>query len=118
MWHGVFLNDFKKINFPLSWLLVFTAIAYITISFILYVVYESRPMKNIYNYFMRGIASGIFVGLIIFIISTVVTISLSKNLSPKHLMLDCAWQIAEQTIGGMAFAFIKMFVPDYMHEEA
>ena len=117
MWHGVFLNDFKKISFPITWLLIFTAVAYVTISYILYAVYESRPMKNIYNYFVRGIASGVFLGTIIFIISTVVTISLSKNLSPKHLMLDCAWQIAEQTIGGISLALIKMLVPDYVHEE-
>jgi CDP-diglyceride synthetase len=118
MWHGVFLNDFKKLSFPLTWLLIFTAVAYITISYVLYVVYESRPMKNIYNYFLRGIASGVFVGIIIFIVSTVVTISLSKNLSPKHLMLDCVWQIAEQTIGGLTFAALKAFVPDYAREEA
>ncbi len=118
MWHGVFLNDFKKINFPLSWLLIFTAIAYVTISFITYAVYESKPMKNIYNFFVRGITTGALVGFIIFVVSTVVTISISRNLSAKHLVFDCIWQITEQTIGGIVMATVKVFVIDYSHEEA
>ncbi len=118
MWHGVFLNDFKKINFPLTWLLIFTAIAYVTISFLTYAVYESKPMKNIYNFFVRGITAGALVGFIIFVVSTVVTISISRNLSAKHLVFDCIWQITEQTIGGIVMAVVKVFVIDFSHEEA
>jgi len=118
LWHGVFLNDFKKINFPVSWLLIFTSVAYVTISFITYSVFESKPLKNIYNFFVRGIAAGAFVGFIIFIISTVVTISISRQLTPQHLMLDCIWQITEQTIGGISIAVVKVFVSDHQHEEA
>jgi hypothetical protein len=118
MWHGVFLNDFKKINFPLTWLLFFTSIAYLTISFLIYAAFESKPMKNIYNFFVRGIVTGIFVGFIIFIVSTVVTISISRHLTAQHLMLDCIWQITEQTIGGILMATVKVFVTDHHHEEA
>ena len=118
IWHGVFLNDFKKINFPLTWLLIFTSVAYITISFLLYAVYESKPMRNIYNFFFRGVISGALVGFIIFIISTVVTISISRQLTPEHLMFDCIWQIAEQTCGGLLMALVKVFVIDFRHEEA
>ncbi len=117
LWHGIFLNDFKKINFPFEWLIVFTAVAYIVISFVLYAVYESRPLKNIYNFFIRGVAAGVITGFIIFIVSIVVTISISKNLSPKHLMLDCIWQLCEQTVGGLTLATVKAFVPDFRHEE-
>jgi CDP-diglyceride synthetase len=117
-WHGVFLNDFKKISFPFTWLIIFTSIAYITISFVLYAVYESKPMKNVYNFFFRGILSGALVGFIIFVISTVVTISISRNLSAEHLMLDCVWQMTEQTIGGILLAVVKVFVADHRHEEA
>jgi hypothetical protein len=117
-WHGIFLNDFKKISFPLSWLLFFTSIAYITISFITYSVFESKPLKNVYNFFVRGILSGALVGFIIFIVSTVVTISISRQLTPEHLAFDCVWQIAEQTIGGMSMALVKVFVSDHQHEEA
>jgi hypothetical protein len=116
-WHGVFLNDFKKINFPFSWLIIFTSIAYITISFVLYAVYESKPMKNVYNFFVRGILSGALLGFIIFVISTVVTISISRNLSAEHLMLDCVWQMVEQTIGGILLGVVKVFVTDARHEE-
>lgn len=118
VWHGIFLNDFKKLSFPLSWLLIFTSIAYITISFVTFSVYESKPMKNVYNFFVRGLLSGALVGFIIFIISTVVTISISRNLSPEHLMLDCVWQISEQTVGGMVMALAKVFIVDHQHEEA
>ncbi len=118
MWHGVFLNDFKKINFPFTWLIIFTSIAYITISFLLYAVYESKPMKNIFNFFVRGIFSGLLVGFVIFVISTVVTISISRNLSAQHLMLDCAWQMVEQTFGGLLLGLVKVFVTDHRTEEA
>ncbi len=118
MWHGVFLNDFKKINFPMTWLLIFTSVAYITISFLTYAVFESKPMKNVYNFFVRGIMSGALVGFIIFIVSTVVTISISRHLSAQHLILDCVWQITEQTIGGILMATVKVFVIDHQHEEA
>lgn len=118
VWHGVFLNDFKKINFPLTWLLIFTGVAYATISFLLYAVYESKPMRNIYNFFLRGIVSGALVGFIIFIISTVVTISISRHLTAQHLMFDCIWQITEQTFGGLLMALVKVFVLDNRYEEA
>jgi len=118
MWHGIFLNDFKKITFPFSWLIIFTSIAYITISFVLYAVYESKPMKNVYNFFLRGALSGVLVGFIIFVVSTVVTISISRNLSAQHLMLDCVWQMAEQSIGGLFLGVVKVFVIDVRHEEA
>ena len=117
-WHGIFLNDFLKISFPFTWLIIFTSIAYVTISFVLYAVYESKPMKNIYNFFVRGIISGVLVGFIIFVVSTVVTISISRNLSAQHLMLDCIWQMLEQTIGGLLLAVVKVFVVDQRHEEA
>lgn len=117
-WHGVFLNDFKKINFPFEWLIGFTVIAYFAISFILYAVYESKPMKNIYNFFIRGVVSGALVGFLIFIISIVITISISRHLTMKHLMLDCVWQICEQIIGGLIISTVKVFVADLRHEEA
>lgn len=117
MWHGVFLNDFKKINFPFTWLIIFTSIAYITISFLLYAIYESKPMKNVYNFFIRGIFSGLLLGFVIFVVSTVVTISISRNLTAKHLMLDCVWQMAEQTIGGLLLGLVKVFVTDHRTEE-
>lgn len=117
-WHGIFLNDFKKINFPFTWLIIFTSIAYITISFVLYAVYESKPMKNVYNFFVRGILSGLLLGFIIFVVSTVVTISISRNLSAEHLMLDCVWQMVEQAIGGLLLGAVKVFVTDVRHEEA
>jgi len=117
-WHGIFLNDFKKVNFPFEWLIVFTAVAYFVISFLLFAVYESRPMKNIYNFFVRGVAAGALTGFIIFIVSIVVTISISRHLSPKHLMLDCIWQICEQIVGGLVLATVKVFVADFRQEEA
>lgn len=116
-WHGVFLNDFKKINFPFTWLIIFTSIAYITISFLLYAIYESKPMKNVYNFFIRGVFSGLLLGFVIFAISTVVTISISRNLSAQHLMLDCVWQMTEQTIGGLLLGLVKVFVTDHRTEE-
>jgi hypothetical protein len=49
-------------------------------------------------------------------ISTILNISLTKHLSIEHLIIDCIWQMAEQTIGAMIVVVFKIFLIDPIRE--
>ena len=116
VWHGYFLNDFKRINFPLIWFVSFAACTYLIFGAGIYFLYESQPLKKIRSFVMRGLFCGIIAGFSLFMISTVVNISLTKHLSINHLLVDCAWQIAEQTIGAMVVVLFKIIIHEPVHE--
>ena len=58
----------------------------------------------------RGIASGFFIGFLLFAFVTVLGISFTKNLNLTYILADCAWQIVEQTIGGVIIALGKIMI--------
>jgi hypothetical protein len=118
VWHGLFLNDFKRIQFPLTWFVLFAAFTYLILGAGMYYLYESRLMKKVKNFFVRGIACGIISGFSLFMTATIVNISLTKHLSPEHLMIDCVWQVSEQTIGAMVVVLFKIFVQEPVPERA
>lgn len=115
-WHGYFLNDFKRINFPLTWFVSFAAVTYLIFGFGIYFLYESESLKKIRNFIMRGLVCGLIAGFTLFMISTILNISLTKHLSVEHLMIDCVWQMTEQTLGAMMVVVFKIFLNDPIHE--
>lgn len=110
VWHGIFLNDFKRIEFPLTWFVSFAAFTYLLFGSGIYFLYESHLMKKIKNFFIRGIVCGAIAGFSLFVITTIVNISLTKNLSVQHLMMDCIWQMSEQIVGAMVIVFFKIII--------
>jgi len=118
LWHGIFLNDFKRIQFPLSWFVTFAAFTYLIFGAGIYFLFESSLMKKIDNYFVRGLFTGIIAGFSFFMIATVVNISITKHLSVSHLSVDCIWQVSEQTIGAMVITLLKVTVREPHLEEA
>ncbi len=116
-WHGIFLNDFKRIQFPLSWFIIFAAVTYLIFGAGIYLLFESQVMLNIRSVFMRGLTCGVIAGFSLFMIATVVNISLTKHLSVQHLMVDCLWQIAEQTVGAMVIVLLKGLIHDRAHSQ-
>ncbi|MDX2173071.1 MAG: hypothetical protein SFY56_08125 [Bacteroidota bacterium] len=111
-WHGIFLNDFKRIKFPVSWFIMFAALTYLIFGVGIFLLFESQIMKNIRNSFMRGLICGVIAGFSLFMVATVVNISLTKHLSMQHLIVDCSWQIAEQTVGAMVVVGLKYLIRD------
>lgn len=118
VWHGYFLNDFKRINFPIVWFVTFAAITYLIFGAGIYFLYESQLFKRIRNFITRGLVCGVIAGFSLFMISTIVNISLTKHLTINHLMIDCAWQMAEQTIGALVVVAFKIFIHEPNHENA
>jgi hypothetical protein len=110
LWHGIFLNDFQRLNFPVSWFVTFAAITYLLFGAGIYVLYESTLMKKVKNFLVRGIFCGLIGGFSLFMIATIVNISLTRHLSAQHLMVDCIWQMTEQIVGAMVIVVVKGFI--------
>jgi uncharacterized membrane protein len=122
MWHGVFLNDLSRISFSKALFLSLAALVYLVISFLLYRTYESKLLeKYVSQPILRGVVSGFFIGFILFSIVTVLGISFTKNVNFTYILADCAWQIAEQIIGGFIIGFGKIFIiepiPELHHRD-
>ncbi len=60
--------------------------------------------------FVRGVVSGFTLGFTVFMVASIVNISLTKHLSIEHLMIDCVWQMVEQIIGAMVIVLIKLLI--------
>lgn len=118
VWHGIFLNDFKRIQFPLVWFVTFAAFTYLIFGAGIYLLYESQVMKKIRNFFVRGVVCGVIAGFSLFMIATIVNISLTRHLSMQHLMMDCIWQMTEQIVGAMVIVLFKIVIHEPQIEHA
>lgn len=121
-WHGVFLNDLNRITFSKGLFLGLAALVYLVISFVLYRTYESKILdKHISQPMLRGVVSGFIIGFILFALVTVLGISFSKDINITYIMADCAWQIAEQVIGGLIIGLGKILIfepiPELIHRD-
>jgi hypothetical protein len=67
---------------------------------------------------MRGLVCGAIAGFSLFMIATIVNISLTRHLSMQHLMMDCIWQITEQIVGAMVVVIYKIVIHEPVHEHA
>lgn len=115
-WHGIFLNDLKRIQFPLTWFVSFAALTYLIFGAAIYFLFEARIMKTFRNFFIRGLLCGIIAGFSLFMMATVVNISLTGHLSLQHLLIDCVWQITEQIIGAMVIVVFKIAIHEITPE--
>jgi hypothetical protein len=121
-WHGVFLNDLNRITFSKGLFLGLAALVYLVISFVLYKTCESKLLeKYISHPMLRGIISGFMIGFVLFAVVTVLGISFSKNINVTYILADCAWQIAEQVIGGLIIGLGKILIfepiPELIHRD-
>lgn len=110
VWHGIFLNDFKQIQFPFVWFLLLSAVAYLVISFLIYRVFETNWLKHFHNILFRGFIAALIVSVSLFAIMTVLHISFTKNVTSTYLITDFFWQIIEQSIGAMVIVLGKQFI--------
>lgn len=117
LWHGVFLNDFKRIQFPLTWFVTFAAFSYLIIGAGMYFFFESRLMKRVENIFIRAVTTGLTTGFVLFMLATVIHITLTRQLSMNHLMMDCIWQMGEQAFGALLLAVLKVVIRDPILDE-
>jgi len=119
VWHGLVLNDFKNIQFSPVWFMLFSAVAYLIISFILYRVFETKILSFFDSLLFRGFITAMVVGISLFVIMTVLHITFTKNMTTTYLITDFVWQIVEQSIGAIFIVAGKQFIfePDPEFEE-
>jgi hypothetical protein len=118
LWHGVFLNDFKRIQFPLSWFVTFAALTYLIFGAGIYMLFESHIMRRMRNLVARGLICGVIAGFSLFMIATIINISLTSNLTMQHLLVDCIWQMSEQIVGAMVVVILKVTIHEPQAEHA
>lgn len=67
---------------------------------------------------VRGLICGFISGFSLFMVATIVNLSLTRNLSTQHLIIDCAWQMVEQVFGAMVVVLFKILIHEPMEERA
>ncbi|HWY10286.1 MAG TPA: hypothetical protein VN026_03120 [Bacteroidia bacterium] len=119
VWHGVVLNDFKQIQFPIVWFVILSAFAYLVISYVLYRVFETKILSYFDSTIFRGFLTALIVGVSLFAIMTVLHISFTKNVTSTYLITDFFWQIIEQSVGALFIVLGKQFIfePEFEPEE-
>ncbi len=96
--------------------MLFAAATYLLIGAGMFFLYESFLMKKIRNVFLRGLVCGVMAGFSLFMIATIINISLTSHLSMQHLLVDCIWQISEQIVGAMVVVVVKGFIHEHHTE--
>ncbi|MBI3502951.1 MAG: hypothetical protein HY063_14265 [Bacteroidetes bacterium] len=112
-WHGLFLNDLERLSYPKEIFLTGAIITYLILGFLVTKVYLMEFPKAIARRpLVRGIISGAALGITTYIVALVVGVSFSTQLKPSYILFDLMWQTVEQTLGGMAVAFVYIWIYD------
>ena len=111
LWHGVFLNDFARLSYPKELFLTCAVITYLILGFLVTQIYLMRFPKGIAKKpLLRGIISGILLGIATYVVSLVVGVSFSSTLTTEYILFDVLWQAAEQMFGGITVAFVYISI--------
>ena len=109
LWHGVLLNDYVNIKYPMWMYFLMASIIYVVIVFILTYLHQFTTINKI-KY--KGLLMGALLGFFIYLIAFVLGVSYNPH-SIEHTVVDFLWQMAEQGIGGMTVGAALRFVTDY-----
>jgi H+/Cl- antiporter ClcA len=103
IWHGAFLNDFSRLNYPKEIFLIIAGLTYVFIGFVVVRFYETKLLEKLFFHkpLLKGVVKGALCGFIFFLIATVVGVSFNTGSDLKNMALDLAWQLFEQGIGGL-----------------
>lgn len=105
-WHGVLLNDFERLDFSVATLIGTMTGVYLLLSLLLTVLCVrvelemSRPLK--------GALIGGVLGFTIYLVAFTLGFSFQESPTNEHLVLDFAWQMFEQAVGGL---IVGMLMP-------
>jgi hypothetical protein len=122
LWHGVVLNDYELIRYPLGIYLVSAGVVYLVIGFLLNRIFIAEFLDRFSQKAMpRAILTGIGLGLIVYMVALVVGVAFTKSLELKYMALDVLWQTIEQCVGGLVVGLVYVlvfeFIPQPLEEE-
>jgi hypothetical protein len=111
LWHGIFLNDYQLISYPLGVYLIAAAIAYLFIGFLVSRAFIIEYFDRFTRHpLLRGPAIGFACGVLVYIVATAVHVTFNKDMDLKYLVLDITWQGIEQAFGGLVIGIVYMVV--------
>jgi hypothetical protein len=130
LWHGFFLNDYQRMNFPMAIYLVAASITYLVIGFLVSRVFIIEYFDKISRHpLLRGPAVGFTCGMVVYIVAMAIQasnasgygsiVTFNKEFDAKYMVLDLTWQGIEQAFGGLIIGLVYMFVfePVFIPEE-
>jgi len=103
IWHGVILNDLIHVPKPYVLFYSIASLTYVVIGFVLTFVFTYLSMGI--GIKMKGGLMGVALGFFIYLIAFVFGISF-KGSGTEHIVVDFAWQMIEQGIGGGVIGFV------------
>ena len=113
LWHGVMLNDVSMLRYPFGLFLLFASIVYLIAGAVLAKAFTFEIFSRFAKHpFLKGLIVGAICGVLLYIISIVVGVSYTKNLSREYMLIDICWQMIEQAIGGLVVGLVHVFVWD------
>ena len=113
LWHGVMLNDVSMLRYPFGLFLLFASIVYLIAGAVLAKAFTLEIFSRFAKHpFLKGLIVGAICGVLLYIISIVVEVSYTKNLSREYMLIDICWQMIEQAIGGLVVGLVHVFVWD------
>lgn len=111
LWHGVFLNDLEKIKYPKEIYLTGSVITYLILGFLLTRIYGMKYPKSIASRpVIRGIMAGAFLGFSAYVVSLVLGVSFTYQLTLDYILFDLLWQISEQILGGITVGLVYIAI--------
>ena len=108
VWHGVILNDIDRLTYPKEIYLAGSIITYLILGFLVTQIFMMKFLAR--KPFMRGIVSGVVLGVATYIVSLVIGVSFSTTLTTEYILVDLLWQAIEQMFGGIIVAFVYISI--------
>ena len=114
LWHGLFLNDLSKVDHSPTYIYTVVSVVYLMMGLFVVKIYEVKlvPFLNVKPR-LKGLAAGIFCGIIIYFTSLVVGIRFTSKLTARDIMFDLSWQIIEQSLGGILVGFLHYLANEF-----
>lgn len=107
-WHGWLLNDIERLEIPTASFAMMFGVFYLAIGFLLTALCVGidlemkRPVKGL-------LLGGVF-GFFLYMVAFALGISFQEFASNKYLLFDFAWQMFEQSVGGLAIGLVYPLV--------
>lgn len=115
LWHGVILNDYKLISYPIGIYLVSAGVVYLVIGFLLNRIFIAEFIDRFSEKALpRGLLTGVGLGVIVYMVALVVGVTFTKGLDVKYMALDVMWQAFEQCVGGLVVGLVYMLVFEFI----
>ena len=121
VWHGVILNYFALISYPMGVYLFSAGIVYLVIGFLLNRIFIAEFLDRYSTKAVpRGLLSGVALGVIVYMVALVVGVTFTKGM--MELAMDVVWQAFEQCAGGFVVGLVYLlvfeFIPQPLEEDA